>query len=312
MLRSAVILLVVMVSRVDALDISHLGLTEVPTNISREETSVILSHNQISRIGTYDFANMSNLVELRLDYNNIFVIEPESLWNILRLEHLDLRQNKITSFPDVSFLGSLNYLDVGRNPLPLYEVQAIGEHPQIETLIISDSDMHGTLILPTLRMLKTFRCRSNHMEALTEGVFEGFNKLKRVNLSNNKLSSLPYLGSGTLTIGKINLTKNWLYHVPNLNDFVSLEEIDLSENFISIIPNEPLLHAPACTIILDYNPVICAAQLCWITEQDWPFSLSFLCQAGVHWQEMAREMLCHGRLWLVILVGSTWGKIRVK
>ena len=238
---------------------------------------------------------MTKLTVLYLNNNNISVIEHGAFQKLSYLQTLDLQDNKITGVPNMISLTSLRHLYAGGNPLQLFDLRRIGNHPWISHIYLHQSGINCMLSLPKLPRLKRIQCRKNDIEALRESIFEGFRSIKMVIFSHNKLTKLPYLGSGTGVITKLLLNGNRFYHVPDLRNFTRLKIIDLSGNYISVVPKAPLEHAAAALINLTSNPVVCVRELCWLRERVWPFTLLIVCEKGSSWQEMSPEILCYGR-----------------
>ena len=226
-----------------------------------------------------------------INYNNISIIAPGAFNGLYALEYLLLYDNKIHYVPDISNLYSLVSLNIGGNPITLLNTNHTGNNKQLKWFYCHNCKLLGMLSLPTLKYVNWIRLRRNQIKALRENVFEGFEQLKYVDLSDNKLSSLPKLGIGTIT--NLLLRRNNFYHVPNFRDFFNLTSLDLSGNYITVIPPRTL-PTRMDRLYLYNNPLECLVEHCWITSQNWFKTSSLTCLDRTTRTEANPEMLCQG------------------
>jgi Leucine-rich repeat (LRR) protein len=151
-----------------------------------------LSKNSITVIPS-DISSLASLQRLNLSENQIDVV-PDGLFNLTGLEHLDLSQNNLFKVPDaIRQLSTLTSLDVQ------------GNH------------------------LRTFPPLS------------WFDQLRSVNLSKNELESFDVGMQCTPSVlVELNLSGNKLYSIPDdINELSALEVLVLSNNSLREVP-------PAC------------------------------------------------------------------
>ena len=133
----------------------------------------------------------------------------------------------------------------------------------------------------------------NEIKALSKNVFEGCEQLTLLDLSYNKLNSLPTLVGASNTVTQLRLMVNHFYKFPNFKDFPKLTFVNLSENIITSV-SQDTLPATMRRSILDKNPIECLSEHCWTTSQHWLNRLSTVCPDGKTLREVDSEVLCQG------------------
>ncbi|KAM9312166.1 platelet glycoprotein Ib alpha chain [Gastrophryne carolinensis] len=169
----------------------QLGLTTVPLKEIPQDTAILnLSFNALQSISTSTFKGMKQMVELDLLNNSLTAFQADLA---LMLEDLNLAQNSLNTFPELSRLSRLTNLDLSNN--------------QIAT--IPDSAFKG------LGNLKILNLKKNKINSLPEQVFDSLDNLNLLDLSYNQLQQLPeHLISNLGHLEKFYLNGNKLKHVP--------------------------------------------------------------------------------------------------
>ena len=246
-----------------------------------------------------DLKDMTELKTLNLYQNSISVFEPGAFDDLVQLEILSLWSNLLTSIPNISPLKALKEFLIGENPLNNFDLSGLGDLANLTIFDAHQTKIKSTLTLPKLRTLNEIDVARNELTRLVQGIFEGFESLEYVRLSHNKLSTLPYLGSGAETIHRLYLNDNRFYLLPDLKNFKSLWLIDLSENYISIISRDFFEFTTAniyhTHIDLFANPVLCMTQMCGINVLQWYVFMRFTCVDGVVKKSFDPELLCEGK-----------------
>ena len=281
------------------IDLSDRGLTEVPTNVAPNETKLDIGMNEITRINKNAFFDLTLLTDLIISHNKISAIERGAFYGLSVLQGLYLDNNQLSSTPDMSNLSSLRTLALGNNPINWLAPKRIGKLTQLTRLYLRGCDLRETLSLPRLNRLIHLSFYRNEIKALSKDIFAGYQSIRELTFSHNKLSSLPDLGSVSQTIKTLWLRHNRFYHIPKLGKFVKLKKLSLSDNYISTVPMDILIPTTA-TVALDNNPVGCAADLCWTTSRDLLFALALTCPNGKLLAETAPGLLCEGNISLDI------------
>ncbi|KJH45863.1 leucine Rich repeat-containing domain protein [Dictyocaulus viviparus] len=198
-----------------------------------------LAGNQIRFIGdTNIFLQMTSLTYLDLSYNQIEAIEPKSIGNLLKLEHLYLQNNKLRQFP----------LHANQNLLNLKQL-----------------DLNNNLIkrLPDYALSSTYRLQyfsaaGNQIYSINEKVFHMNHSqaLISVDLSRNKISTLSrktFHALEKLQIIKLNNNMISMIDAMAFSMLPSLRLLDLSNNAIIQILPQALFTLPALGILLLNN-----------------------------------------------------------
>uniref|UniRef100_A0A3Q3JC01 Uncharacterized protein n=1 Tax=Monopterus albus TaxID=43700 RepID=A0A3Q3JC01_MONAL len=222
---------------------SHLGA--VPRDIPSTVKVADLSENKISRIQVADFKNLPLLTQLELNRNHISQIDNGAFANLICLEKLNLNNNKLVELGEDVFHGlsnltelrlssnriqtvasssfsslELGYLDLSQNPIAVFQITAdifphliwfnIGGSRTNLTALINISCTIPTISLPGLRIL---------------------------NLSQNKLSSVPVAIRNLPTLRELNLSANNISRL-GCDDFANqtmLRQLSLYNNMISAL-----------------------------------------------------------------------------
>ena len=88
--------------------------------------------------------------------------------------------------------------------------------------------------------------------------------------------------------------RNRLYTLPDLRGYKSMVYLDLSQNYISALPEQSLSMLVSGTVKLDANPIPCVQELCWLATSNLSVEVTVTCRGGLSWQEMDIDVLCEG------------------
>ncbi|CAF91767.1 unnamed protein product [Tetraodon nigroviridis] len=198
------------------------GLLFVPPHVDRRTVELRLADNFIMEVGGNDFVNMSGLVDLTLSRNTIHLIRPMAFADLesLRSLHLDggldnipdpqplTRQltgdlnsipstgNRLTTLGprDLAGLINLQHLIVNNNQLVKVSAQAFDDF----LLTLEDLDMSYNNLrrvpwesIQNMASLHTLNLDHNLIDHIAEGVFGELYKLARLDMTSNRLRTLP-------------------------------------------------------------------------------------------------------------------------
>ena len=218
------------------------------------------------------FADLSNLMNLDMSFNNIWSLKLQSLCSLPNLRSLNMSKNHLL---DVTDLG-----------LGLREPS-----PQDCPLVLEEIDLSGNLISSlrkddlhqTASSLKALNLADNRLTILSDDAFSGMTSLQVLNLANNQLAALPptvfnkssqlqelNLQNNSLTLVTpelfhglsnlvlLNLSHNAIAsHLLTSDTFgglTSLRILDLSHNRLTSLDAELFEHLPNLEmLILDHN-----------------------------------------------------------
>ncbi|KAM6959870.1 LOW QUALITY PROTEIN: leucine-rich repeat and fibronectin type-III domain-containing protein 4 [Tautogolabrus adspersus] len=172
------------------------GLLFVPPHVDRRTVELRLADNFITEVGGIDFANMTGLVDLTLSRNTINLIKPMAFADLESLRSLHLDGNRLTTIGprDLAGLLNLQHLIVNNNQLVKVSVQAFDDF----LLTLEDLDMSYNNLrrvpwesIQNMASLHTLNLDHNLIDHISEGVFGELYKLARLDMTSNRLRTLP-------------------------------------------------------------------------------------------------------------------------
>ncbi|XP_061619157.1 leucine-rich repeat and fibronectin type-III domain-containing protein 4-like [Phyllopteryx taeniolatus] len=172
------------------------GLLFVPPHVDRRTVELRLADNFITEVGGTDFVNMTGLVDLTLSRNTIHLIRPMAFADLesLRSLHLDGNRLTIVGPRDLAGLVNLQHLIVNNNQLVKVSVQAFDDF----LLTLEDLDMSYNNLrkvpwesIQNMASLHTMNLDHNLIDHIAEGVFGELYKLARLDMTSNRLRTLP-------------------------------------------------------------------------------------------------------------------------
>lgn len=180
-----------------------------------------------------DLEALENLEELRLEGNQLSLAPQLRFTALTRLRVLDLSDNRLTTFPDLSLLVELRHLSFGCNLLTSF--------PDLQALLKLEY-----LDLDKNEITKVNREHLQHLAVLEE-LHMNYNKLRsfpnvrlrhltHLALKGNKLKTCPDLG-GFQSLRCLDLSCNYLTTLVNVEALVQLEYLLISNNFLAEMPH---------------------------------------------------------------------------
>ncbi|MDR2303305.1 MAG: AAA family ATPase [Treponema sp.] len=200
------------------LDLSDLGLEEVPSELERGSFIAVLTlaHNRLQDLPPW-FERFNVLQHLDLSNNRLAVL-PRVICSIPQLKSLNLRGNELSSLPEsMEGLSSLETLDLSRNRLNAVP-EALGSMKALRKL---DLNLNRIDKLPE----KIRRLSSDEPAGLVSRIAEVFDLLLRLGLSADFYrEAAEYLRSMSQHFG-ITRTQSALFafFLANYDDFRILE-----------------------------------------------------------------------------------------
>jgi Leucine-rich repeat (LRR) protein len=158
-------------------------------------------------------SEITSLRELKLADNELQGALPASVCNLASLEVLELQGNKLTSLPnEIGQLGCLRLLNVSDNqllniPMELFETSLI-------ELVANKNRLEGAFFsIESVPNLQELNISNNSLIRLCEAENLALPALKSLNLSTNRISSLP-----------------------NVESWVNLQTLVVAENKVTAFP----------------------------------------------------------------------------
>jgi Leucine-rich repeat (LRR) protein len=212
------------------LNISNCGIIKFPRNLSYSKLKKLnLSNNPISSVPPVIIEG----IEIFNINNCQFQDISQFIENNKTLKIVNARDNKITDIP--SFLGSnlVEKLDLSGNLIEDI-TEAIDEFENLTHLDLSNnilSNIHKNF--NSLVKLKYLNLSTNQIQFLPDECFEDFIALEELDLSNNQLTEIPNT-SKIVNLKKLNLENNLLRSIPKgFNKLINLNHLNLSNNQLS-------------------------------------------------------------------------------
>lgn len=178
---------------------------------------------------------LSNLEVLDLKSNN-FTFIPNNFYQLPKVAHITLSENKLLKLPDFSTCKQLYFLAIDRN--------RIGEIPAtiFKNINLKYLDVSWNIIgylddgFTKLNKLEVLQLHHNMLFSLPER-WSSLKSLKYLDLSYNKLSILPSDFWETPRIEQIDLSNNQLIKLPIVKENNNyLKTLSISNNNIKSLP----------------------------------------------------------------------------
>eukprot|EP00475_Leptophrys_vorax_P040886 TRINITY_DN7661_c0_g1_i1.p1 TRINITY_DN7661_c0_g1~~TRINITY_DN7661_c0_g1_i1.p1 ORF type:complete len:462 (+),score=133.02 TRINITY_DN7661_c0_g1_i1:49-1434(+) len=193
-----------------------------------------LSFNELTRL-EHQWASLfgSSLQTLKLHYNSIQTIDPDTFPKFAELGYLDLSHNQLASLPeDISFLAnSLVHLNLSWNKLA----------------VLPNSFAH-------LKKLSHLELEGCQLIELPRDIGLLQESLAHLNVAENKLKCIPESFGKLSALKDLNLSKNSIQSVPGVfHNLKELRTLDLSYNQLSQLPRLP---QQLITVIVSFNKIV--------------------------------------------------------
>ena len=187
---------------------NNCGYSDIPTSISNETTHVYLEGNRITSIPRTSLLTLTNVVLLILRRNMLADVEFGSFVG-LKISHLDLSFNKLTSVPDVEPLAfSLGVLDLRSNDITTIEPFTFTNFTGLSIIYLLDNSITSlsdfALHIPHPN-LNEVHISGNGLHTVSNLAFVGM-FVKTMALERNALTDVPCLN---MTRGTLNLYLRW-------------------------------------------------------------------------------------------------------
>ena len=221
----------------DCADVTTAHLTAV--------TELTLESVGLTSLRADDFADLSELKELRLTGNNLLFALPSGVFSgLAKLETLDLYNNQFyRGLPAGVFSGlaKLETLNLGANRIPALRAEVFSGLSALETLNLERNRLPALPagVFSGLTKLKTLSLSGNLLTAFPAGVFAGLAELETLDLGGNLLAAFPAgVFAGLAELETLILRWNQIGSLPDgaFSDLPNLEKLDLFQNLITALP----------------------------------------------------------------------------
>ncbi|MDJ1183337.1 leucine-rich repeat domain-containing protein [Roseofilum casamattae] len=224
-------------SRATKLDLSNMGLTELPDAIGQlvHLQELELEVNQLRSVPE-GLGQLVNLQRLNLSGNELRSV-PESLGQLVNLEWLHLSSNELRSVPEsLGQLVNLQGLYLVSNQLSSVP-ESLGQLVNLQGLDLGSNQLSSVPeSLGQLVNLQGLYLVSNQLSSVPESLGQLVN-LQGLDLGSNQLSSVPESLGQLVNLQWLDLGSNQLSSVPeSLGQLVNLQWLDLGSNQLSSVP----------------------------------------------------------------------------
>ncbi len=285
-------------------DMSHKGLTDIPTDIPDNVTEVNLFSNRITKVPPNIFSHLGLCRNLYLLWNSITTIEKGAFNGLVQLTYLSLRQNLMKSLESgvLSPLESLRTLVLTENHISTIEKGALvgpmlltglkltgnlltelPDHGHNETANIIGLDIENNALRFYPRMFKNFtelmhlRFGNRALTELDGELFEGLSKLGTLEvvgcsfarLQSKVFKHIPHLWSLSLSQNKISLIDPEAFEGLNNLARLNLENnplTTLDASVLEVVPR-PLFLTISGAGLKNSEKLRCDQRLCWLKHE---------------------------------------------
>lgn len=175
--------------------------------------------------------HLAEITALILDDQQLEQIPPE-VWEMPKLETLDLRRNAIKELPEtIGELKALKFLLLGKNKLHQIPLSL----PNLIQIDLSANHFTNfPVALAQLNLLKKINFSSNKLQKFPNLTFP---TLKELDLSGNKIATFLLSAAFFPKLEKLYLSRNSLENLEIEGVFSSMDTLDLTNNNLSILPD---------------------------------------------------------------------------
>ncbi|CAP33280.2 Protein CBR-EGG-6 [Caenorhabditis briggsae] len=205
------------------------------------------------------FGNLTTLMSLNLNSNEISSIPDKALGGLSALTQLRLEDNKICDFPTKSLDGvkqSLVLLDVSGNCLSTIPAQILRNAANLMYLDLGSNNISeiNNFELMNLPFLRELRVQNNSLRRIHPMAFMNVPQLQYLYLQDNIISTLD---GNRLQAFKnlevLDVSNNALYALPSLKDLPNLKQVRVDGNLISKIDTLAFSNNPKLQLISIQN-----------------------------------------------------------
>jgi Leucine-rich repeat (LRR) protein len=199
---------------------------------------------------------LKNLKKLNLRENYLREV-PSEIEQLTQLKHLDLASNELDNLPSsITNLKALTDLSIRKNRFKILP-NSLFQLTSLQSLDVSVNQLIGLqLEIGNLASLHSFSASENQIRVLPNEITRLTNLRVELDLSANKIRSLPKEIGAFHLLKDLNLSQNRLKNLPDsISELSSLEKIDLSHNKFQNLPRQieqlPVLH----NLEISTNPI---------------------------------------------------------
>jgi Leucine-rich repeat (LRR) protein len=243
---------------VETLDLHGNLMRELPMGFRRLTflSKLNLSRNKLPMEAFEVITQITSLRELKLAENDLVGDLVSAIADLPQLEVLDLANNRLTSLPtDMRELSQLRSLNVADNQLEAVPMDLFTSTTLIELIATRNRFKGAFFSVESAPHLQDLRLSNNALTSLSESDSLDLPALRYLDLSANRMSSLPDMTSWT-NLGTLLLGENKVASFPT--SFFSLKQLriaDFTANDISKVDERIALMEGLENLTLAANPI---------------------------------------------------------
>lgn len=212
-----------------------------------------LSDNQLSYLFPSSFKIHPRLRKLSIANNKFNFFPSELIATLQYLEQIDLSGNELKAIDELDFarLPRLRVLQVANNQLDTLSEMAFHNSTQLQVVDLSNNklDRIGERTFEGLVRLEMLNLEGNRLNDLPETIFDRakLHMLENINLADNKFDYAPLkaLQRQYFFVTSVNLSHNKIKTIPSEDSvMVNIKKLDLSYNPLSEETVENILNEP--------------------------------------------------------------------
>lgn len=218
------------------LNLSSNDLTEVATALCEIITlnHLDLSFNRLESLPD-EIGNLINLNSLAVNNNYLSKRLPSTFPNLVSLQDLDLRYNRLQDIDILSLLPNLEVLYCSKNTVSSFKAEFF----KLKLFYFDRNPITKIELVPTLTSLTVLNLSKAKIVALQETFLEKIPFVEKLVLDKNHLSSLPpHIGSLKYLIYLSVVANNLDSVPPEIELLQELRHLDLHNNNIRSLPEE--------------------------------------------------------------------------
>ena len=157
--------------------------------------SLPLNSESITALAAGDFAGLTSLTRLNLDYNQLTALPSGVFDELISLTDLRLVDNELATLPAGVFdeLTSLTYLYLRENELATLPSGVFDGLAALRELTLNNNELAALPadVFDPLTSLSSLQLQRNDLASLPAGVFDALTSLADLQLHSNELTTLP-------------------------------------------------------------------------------------------------------------------------
>lgn len=255
------------VSRLDIKDCSMLTIT---SNVFENATNLLqlrMNNDQLERINLKQFTGAKNLELLELEINNIQQIDSGAFEGLEKLEGLSLKNNKLTSLPENIFdpLKALKWINMENNKLTFLHPMIFVKCHSLEHLYMEKNGLIIANLYFSSKMMQHLDFTLNKLQELAIRVTtnSSLSSHSELTILAEDMQIKSFWIDPQLQVTQLRMSGNKLTDISNITNFLtSLSILDFSNNPIGTLAPQAFsnlislteLHLTNCKIKFTGSP----------------------------------------------------------